>query len=72
MTVYQPNPGDRVSVTRVGTDGKKAVFTGIYQPSTLNDTFLLDGHPYTGTTTISHLYGHLGCSQRIDPAPDSN
>ncbi|MFH8813044.1 hypothetical protein ACH4GZ_38595 [Streptomyces hygroscopicus] len=72
MTTYQPQPGDRVSVVRVGTDGKKAILTGTYQPSTLDDTFLLDGHPYTGSATVERLYGHLGCSQRIDPAPIDN
>lgn len=69
MAVYQPQPGDRVNVTRVMPNGKTVVLTGTYQPSTLDDTFELDGQPLTGTATVERLYGHLGCSQRIDPAP---
>lgn len=69
MSDYQPKPGDRITVTRVGTDGRTGTLTGIYQPSTLEDTFLLDGQPLTGSATVERLYGRLGCSQRIDPAP---
>jgi hypothetical protein len=68
VTAYQPQPGDRVTVTRVMPDRSTAVLVGVYQPSTLDDSFCLNGQPLTDCATVARLYGHLGCTQRITPA----
>lgn len=68
MTNYQPQPGDRVTVTRIMPNGSTVVLDGVYQPSKVDGAFRLDDQLLTDSETITRLYGHLGCTQRITPA----
>lgn len=64
--MYQPKPGDRVTVTRQAPNGRRSSETGIYQPAQHVDAFTLDGSWLAG---IEFTLRHNGVIQTIAPAP---